>query len=169
VRHSADDTVVELYGRLYSPLVGTARLLLDDPGQAEEVVQEAFIRLRLSWWRLRDPARADAYLRTTVANLARTGLRRRALARLRDPEHARANRAVGAAAEDDAVVRDEHRLVADAVRRLPRRQRECIVLRYYLDLSEAEIAAALGVSPGSVKTHAHRGLAALAVHLEGLA
>src|SRR5688500_18253604 len=125
---------------MYPSLLGTARLLLDDTGHAEEVVQEAFIRLRLAWWRIRDPNRASGYLRTTVANLARTGVRRRALARVRDPQHARGNRATVPAAEDTAVLNEEHRLVAEALRGLARRQRECIVLRYYLDLSEAEIA-----------------------------
>src|SRR5688500_3393690 len=165
----ADAAVAELYQRLYPSLLGTARLLLDDPSHAEEVVQEAFVRVRLAWWRIRDPERAAGYVRTTVANLARTGVRRRALARIREPQHARRNHATAPAAEDTAVLNDEHRLVAEALTRLARRQRECIVLRYYLDLSEAEIARSLGITPGSVKTHVHRGLAALGVRLEGLA
>lgn len=162
----ADAQVAELFDRLYPSLVGTARLLLDDIGQAEEVVQEAFMKVRVAWWRIRDPERAAAYLRATVANLARSGLRRRILGRARDPEHARGNRLTVPAAEDTAVLHSEHEAVADAVRRLPRRQRECLVLRYYLDLSEAATAASLGISPGSVKTHLHRALAALAVDLE---
>lgn len=164
----ADDALAELFERLYPSLVGTARLLLDDPHQAEEVVQEAFVRVRSTWWRVRDPDRAAAYLRRTVVNLARSGLRRRALARVRDPQHARTNRVTAVAAEDTAVLRDEHRKVAAALEHLPGRQRECIVLRYYLDLSEAEIARTLGISAGSVKTHVHRGLAALGVRLEEL-
>lgn len=165
----ADAAVADLFDRLYPSLLGTARLLLDDSAHAEEVVQEAFVRVRLAWWRVRDPERAAGYLRTTVANLARTGVRRRALARVRDPQHARGNRATAPAAEDTAVLNDEHRQVAEALTRLSKRQRECIVLRYYLDLSEAETARTLGVTPGSVKTHVHRGLAALGVRLEGLA
>jgi RNA polymerase sigma-70 factor (sigma-E family) len=158
-----------LFERLYPSLLGTARLLLDDPSHAEEVVQEAFVRVRLSWWRIREPERAAGYLRSTVANLARTGVRRRALGRIREPQHARGNRATAPAAEDTAVLNDEHRLVAEALAHLPRRQRECIVLRYYLELSEAEIGRTLGITPGSVKTHAHRALTALGVRLEGLA
>jgi RNA polymerase sigma-70 factor (sigma-E family) len=165
----ADEAVAELFAGMYSSLLGTARLLLDDPGHAEEVVQEAFVRVRVAWWRIRDPERAGAYLRATVANLARTDVRRRALARVREPQYARAGGGTVPAAEDTAILRDEHRRVAAALRHLPGRQRECIVLRYYLDLSEAEIAATLGVTPGSVKTHTHRALAALGVRLEGLA
>jgi RNA polymerase sigma-70 factor (sigma-E family) len=166
---TADEAVADLFDSMYPSLLGTARLLLDDKAQAEEVVQEAFVRVRLAWWRIRDPERAGGYLRTTVANLARTGLRRRALARVRDPQHARAALVTAPAAEDTAVVQDEHRLVVEALRGLPRRQRECLVLRYYLDLTEAETARALGITPGSVKTHVHRGLAALGLRLEGLA
>lgn len=166
---STDAAVADLFARLYPSLVGTARLLLDDADHAEEVVQEAFVRVRLAWWRIREPERAAGYLRTTVANLSRTGVRRRALARIRDPQHARGNRMTVPAAEDTAVLNYEHRQVADALRRLSRRQRQCVVLRYYLDLSEAEIARTLGISPGSVKTHCHRALAALGVDLEGLA
>lgn len=165
----ADAALSELYERLYPSLLGTARLLLDDPGHAEEVVQEAFVRVRVAWWRVRDPERAAGYVRSTVANLARTGVRRRALARIRDPQHARGNRGTAPSAEDTAVLHDEHRQVAEALHRLPRRQRECVVLRYYLDLSEAETARTLDITTGSVKTHVHRGLAALGVHLEGLA
>ena len=164
----ADDALAELFERLYPSLVGAARLLLDDRHQAEEVVQEAFVRVRVGWWRVHDPERAAGYLRSTVVNLARTGLRRRALARIRDPQHARANRLTAVAAEETAVLRDEHRRVASALDHLPRRQRECVVLRYYLDLSEAEIARTLDISAGTVKTHMHRALAALGVRLEEL-
>src|SRR5688572_2288785 len=106
---NADDALAELFERTYPSLVGTARLLLDDRAQAEEVVQEAFVRVRLAWWRVRDPERAAAYLRRAVVNLARSGLRRRAVARLRDPQHARANRLTVAASEDTAVPREERR------------------------------------------------------------
>lgn len=164
-----DAVVAALYDEHFARLVGVARLLLDDHREAEDVVQEAFIRLRTGWWRVRDPERAVGYLRATVVNLARSGLRRRAVARRRDPEHAAHLNLVSPAAEDTAVLNDEHRLVVDALRLLSKRQRECLVLRYYLDLSEAEIARALDVTPGSVKTHVHRGMAALAETLEDLA
>ncbi|HEX9969428.1 MAG TPA: SigE family RNA polymerase sigma factor [Acidimicrobiales bacterium] len=164
-----DAAVAALYDEHFGRLVGVARLLLDDHREAEDVVQEAFIRLRTGWWRIREPDRAGAYLRATVVNLAHSGLRRRAVSRRRDPEHAAHLRVVGPAAEDTAVLNDEHRLVVEALALLPKRQRECLVLRYYLDLSEAEIARALDVTPGSVKTHVHRGMAALAHTLEDLA
>ena len=132
---------------------------------AEDAVQEAFIRMRLAWRRLRDPDRAGAYLRTTVLNLARGRMRRRLVALRRRP----AGGPDASAAEDVAVTRDEHRLVVLALRDLPVRQKECLVLRYYLVLSEAEIAETLGISAGSVKTHVHRGMAALTQALEELA
>jgi RNA polymerase sigma factor (sigma-70 family) len=102
------------------------------------------------------------YLRATVMNLARSRMRRRLVARRRvEPVSA-----VSASPEEHAVLLSDQQDVLDAVRALPRRQRECIVLRYYLDLSEAEIASTLGISAGSVKSHSHRGLAALARRLE---
>jgi RNA polymerase sigma-70 factor (sigma-E family) len=153
-----------LFDEHYGSLVGLARLLLDDGDAAEEVVQEAFARLAVGRSRLRDPDRAPAYLRSTVVNLARGRLRRRAVAR-RHPEPAPVP--VGGA-DEFAVRADARRRVLDAVRSLPRRQREVLVLRYYLDLSEREIADSLGISAGSVKTHASRGLAALGPVLEAL-
>jgi RNA polymerase sigma-70 factor (sigma-E family) len=143
-------------------LTGLARLLVDEPGAAEEVVQDAFVGLHRNWRKLRDPAAAPAYLRSSVINGARSR-RRRKVVDLR-----RLLPASGASPDESAVAADERRAVADAVRRLPRRQRECVVLRYYLDLSEADTATTLGVSAGSVKTHLHRGLAALGVQLEDL-
>lgn len=164
-----DAAVALLYEEHFGRLVGVARLLLDDHRAAEDVVQEAFIRLRTSWWRVREPERAVGYLRTTVVNLAHSGLRRRAVSRRRDPEHTARLGLGGASVEDVAVRNDEHRRVIQALRLLSKRQRECLVLRYYLDLSESEIARALDVTPGSVKTHVHRGMAALATTLEELA
>jgi RNA polymerase sigma-70 factor (sigma-E family) len=143
-------------------LTGLARLLVDEPGAAEEVVQDAFVGLHRNWRRLRDPGAAPAYLRSSVINGARSRRRRKVvdLARLLPPS--------GAGPDETTLLADERRAVALAVRRLPRRQRECVVLRYYVDLSEAEIASTLSVSAGSVKTHLHRGLAALGVQLEDL-
>ena len=158
------DPLELLFEEHYRSLVGTARLLLDDPGAAEEVVQEAFARLATGRSRLRDPERAPAYLRSTVLNLARGRLRRRAVAR-RHPEAA----PTSSPGADEGVVRgDARRRVVAALRDLPRRQREVLVLRFYLDLSEREIAETLGISAGSVKTHASRGIAALGPILEGL-
>jgi RNA polymerase sigma-70 factor (sigma-E family) len=168
VAGDADAQVAALFERLYPSLVGSARLLLDDTALAEDVVQEAFVRVRVAWWRIRQSDRAAAYVRSAVVNLARSGLRRRAVARRREPEQARAHPLVAPAAEDAAVSGSDRDAVARAVRALPRRQRECVVLRYYLDLSEADTAAALGITAGAVKTHVHRALAALAAELEEL-
>ena len=142
-------------------LLRVATLLLGDRGAAEEVVQDAFVRLHLSWRRLRDPERAAAWLRTAVLNGARSQLRRRGVGR----RHQEAPMDPAASAEAGALAGDEQARMLAALRQLPARQREALVLRYYADLSEAEIAAAMGVSAGSVKTHAHRGLAALATIL----
>ncbi len=152
------------YREHYAPLVRLASLLLDDVGSCEEVVQDAFVRIWRQGAELRSPDKLPAYLRSAVLNGARSRLRRRLvqrrhLATVPPPAPRRA-------AEEDALAADPDLAVLDALRRLPDRQREVLVLRYYLDLSEAEIAATLGISAGSVKTHAHRGLATLASRLE---
>jgi RNA polymerase sigma-70 factor (sigma-E family) len=152
------------YHEHYAPLVRLASLLLDDVGSCEEVVQDAFVRIWQQGAELRSPDKLPAYLRSAVLNGARSRLRRRLvrrrhLATVPPPASQRA-------AEDDALAGDPDRTVLDALRHLPDRQRDVLVLRYYLDLPETEIAATLGISPGSVKTHAHRGLAALAARLE---
>lgn len=148
----------------YTRLVGLARVLLDRTGDAEECVQEAFAQAYAAWPRVRRQQHPLPYLRQSVVNLARGGLRRRQIAR----------RAVlePAATVDDADVRvlldERQRAVVAAVRALPPRQRECIALRYFQDCSTAATAATLGISEGSVKTHLHRGLATLETALEDL-
>lgn len=154
-----DATLADLHREHYRTLVRLACLLVDDRGCGEEVVQEAFVRVHGAWARVDEPL---VYLRATVVNLARSRLRRRVVARRYVAPEARA----AESAEDEAVLLADHHEVFDALRALPRRQRECLVLRYYLDLSEAEIASTLGISAGSVKSHSHRGLRALAVRLE---
>ncbi|TMR94285.1 sigma-70 family RNA polymerase sigma factor [Nonomuraea basaltis] len=149
----AQPSFSELFAAQYRPLVRLAGLLgADDP---EDIAQEAFARLHVR--RLRDDAAALAYLRATVCNLTRNRLRHLRLVRLRRPDPPEPARS----SEHDVLVAEEHRELLAAVDRLPRRQREALVLRYWLDLSEREIADAMGVSPGSVKTHASRALAAL--------
>jgi RNA polymerase sigma-70 factor (sigma-E family) len=143
-------------------LVRLAVLLTDDRGTAEELVQEAFLLMHKASGRIRDPKTAPAYLRTTVVNLARSRLRRVRIVRRTAPP---LDVAVSSP-EDSLVLREDHREVLAALALLPRRQRECVVLRYYLDLSEAEIARTLGISTGSVKSHSHRALAALESTLE---
>jgi RNA polymerase sigma-70 factor (sigma-E family) len=133
-------------------------LLVDDLASAEDVVQDAFVALHRRSGSLREPDAALAYLRASVVNLSRSVLRRRQVAR----KHLRvAEPEATAPADSDVLLRDEHRAALAAVKRLPRHQREVLVLRYWSGLSEREIAAALGISPGSVKSAASRGLAAL--------
>ena len=164
---SPEALVAELHRTHYGALVGLARLLVDTQPEAEEVVQEAFVRLYASWRRLREPSGALAYLRATVLNLAHSRIRRRVVAR-RYLARQHAVETAPAADESAWVGAETRAQVLDAVRTLPRRQQECIMLRYYEGLSEHDVAAALGISAGSVKTHTHRAMAALAGRLDGL-
>ena len=161
----ADDAVTQLYAAHYRSLVRLAALLLRDIGAAEEVTQDAFVAMHGAWRRLRDrddPDKALAYLRRSVVNGARSALRHRKVVEKHAPRPA----PDGASAEHGALLAVEHAEVMAALRRLPERQREVLVLRYYLDLSEAGIADALGISRGAVKSHASRGIAALRTSLE---
>ncbi|HEU0129733.1 MAG TPA: SigE family RNA polymerase sigma factor [Mycobacteriales bacterium] len=157
-----DTELVELYRAHYRSLVRLAALLLDDVGTSEEVVQDAYIRMHGAWGRIKDPDRALAYLRTTVVNLSRSRMRRRQVAE----RHAPRLRPETVVVDDFAVTGAERDAVMGALRALPPKQREALVLRFYGDLSEAEIATAMGCSQGAVKSHLHRGKAALARHLE---
>jgi RNA polymerase sigma factor (sigma-70 family) len=135
-----------------------ALLLVGDQASAEDVVQEAFVGLYRGLGRLSDPGRAAGYLRVSVLNGCRSVLRARKRARLR-----RAEPAVAVWSAESAVLAgEERRAVLQAVARLPRRQREVLVLRYYFGLTDPEIAADLGVSRGTVASTASRALAALA-------
>ncbi len=151
-----DALVVDLFRQEASSLVRLTRLFVDDRNAAEDLVQEAFIRLARSAHRLRDPEKAPAYLRSIVLNLARDH-NRRGLVSLR--HHLPSDDQ--AAIEDEITLRDDQQRVIDALRGLPHRQRDCIVLRYYDDLGIDDIAATLGISRNSVKTHLSRGLDAL--------
>jgi len=163
-RLDADAALTALYTSHYRQLVRLAALLLDDLSTSEEVVQDAYVRMHGSWHRIRDPEAAVGYLRTTVVNLARSRLRRRMVAQ----RHAPKPMPDAPSAEHGALERLERDRLLLAMRRLPARQRECLVLRYYADLSEAQIAEAMGISPGAVKSHASRGIAALRVSLEAV-
>lgn len=159
-----DAAVAELFDTHYAGLCRLATLLLDDRGQAEEAVQEAFLRTFVGWRRLRHPEHAGAYLRAAVVNQCRSRGRRRVTEQ-------RGNRAVWAASADP-VESDVERTgdvlaVLEAVRSLPARQREAVVLRYYADLSEAEVADALGCSVGTVKSQLFKARATLSRLLDG--
>jgi len=149
--------VTHLFHHHYRRLVGLAALMVDDRESAEEVVQDAFEALYRNWGRLRDPYAAVTYLNRSVVNGSRSTARRRMTERAYDLPDA------GSAPSAETVGLDgsqRHELIA-AVRELPRRQREVVVLRYFLDLSEEQIAEWLGVSKGSVKRHAFRATDAL--------
>ncbi|MGW3265815.1 RNA polymerase sigma factor [Streptomyces sp. NPDC001056] len=156
--------IEELYHHRRLPLVRLAVLLVDDLPTAEDVVQDAFTALfRRHGHRLASLDDPEAYLRTSVVNAARSVLRRRRTARAHTPDpegHA-------PAPEEDVLLHEEHREVLAALRTLTRRQREVLVLRYWSHLTEAEIAATLGLSRGAVKSTASRALDALGRRLEG--
>jgi RNA polymerase sigma-70 factor (sigma-E family) len=157
-----DEAVTVLFHTHWASLVRLARLLVDDVETAEDVVQEAFAQLHRRWGTLRDPERALFYLRAAVANGSRNHLRSRRVRRLHAPDAP----VPQASAESVAIDRADHRAVLAHLRELPWRQRQVLVLRYYLDLSEAQIADALGISAGAVKSHASRGVATLGRRLE---
>jgi RNA polymerase sigma-70 factor (sigma-E family) len=149
--------VEELYAAHYRRLVRLSVLLVRDPETAEEVVQDAFVAMHGRWRSLREPDKALAYLRQAVVNRSRSVLRHRGVrASYRPPPVPD-----GSGADEDVLVSERRACVLEALRRLPERQREVLALRYYLDLSEADIARTLGISRGSVKSHASRGVTAL--------
>lgn len=159
-----DRLVASLFEQEGPALVRLARLFTDDRNAAEDLVQEAFIRLHRTTHRIEDPAKAVPYLRSILLNLARDH-NRRGLMSFRHQEAL--TPPTSPAAPEDRVVRDETQSsVLEALRSLPPRQRDCLVLRFYFDLSSPEIAETLGISPNSVKTHCRRALAALKHVLE---
>lgn len=153
----ADAAVAHLFATEAASLVRLARFFVDDRDAAEDLVQEAFIRLARSIHRVRDPERVPAYLRSIVLNLARDH-NRRGLVSLR---HRMSHDPIAPDVSEQIEVREDQRRVIEALRTLPAGQRNCLVLRYYLDLSKPEIAATLGVSVNTVKTQLQRGMTAL--------
>lgn len=157
---ASDDQVVDqaaLYARHYLGLVRLAMHLVGDLETAEDVVQDVFA----AWPPASAPDDAVRYLRTAVVNRSRSALRRRRTARTYGPPPDES-----ADAADENLLRGERsRAVLARIDRLPRRQREVVILRYYVDLSVAEIAVTLGIRAGAVSTALHRALATLATHL----
>lgn len=161
-RWDADEALTTLYVAHYASFVRLASLLVRNSGEAEEIVQDAFVAMHGRWSRLREPDKAVGYLRRTVVNNARSALRRYAVA----DKHGVALVDVAASAEHGAIAAESRSAVIAALHRLPRRQREVLVLRYYGGLPEADIASTLRISRGAVKSHASRGIAALRSSLE---
>jgi RNA polymerase sigma factor (sigma-70 family) len=180
-RPGADDTpeedpsviVAELYATHALSLTRLARIMLGDQNAAQDVVQDAFCGLVRRWHALVDPARAAAYLRAAVLNGCRDELRRQ----VRRPADLALNPellgddlvgpAGSAGADAPLLASEDRRAVLAALRLLPDRQREVLVLRFYLELPDAEIARLMGIRESSVRSAAHRGLAGLGRLLTG--
>jgi RNA polymerase sigma-70 factor (sigma-E family) len=154
--------VAALFREQHANLVRLAALLVGDLPTAEDVVQDFFAKLHARRDRLTLEGDLLAYARTCVVNGCRTVQRRRAIARrlgsARDPYQGLPQQS----AEHEVMRSEDRRQVMAALAALPRRRKEVLVLRYYLGLSEAEIAEVLKITPGTVKSTAARGLAALA-------
>jgi RNA polymerase sigma-70 factor (sigma-E family) len=161
-RWAADGALTSIYTEHYRALVRLAALLVRDTGTAEEVVQDSFVAMHRAWDRLRDSDKALSYLRQSVVNRSRSVLRHRMVVHRNAPEAALDM----PSAEHGAICHMERSAVVAALRELPTRQREAIVLRYYGDLSEAEIACAMGISKGAVKSHTARAVAVLRAALK---
>ena len=154
--------VTEIYTTHYRSLVRLAVLLVRDVATAEEVVQDSFIAMHGAWRRLRDTEKALSYMRQSVVNRSRSVLRHRMVVDKNAPKPAPDM----PSAEQGAISLLERSAVIAALRTLPPRQREALVLKFYADLSEAQIATAMGISRGADKSHTARGVAALRVVLE---
>ena len=166
----ADQALTDLYAAHWHSLVRLSWLLVRDQELAEETTQDAFVAMHSRSSTLRNQDLALAYLRRCVVNSSRSVLRHR---KVEDRYLSSETRAANArrstdetSAETRALDRAAGAELLGVLGRLPQRQREVLTLRYYLDLSEAQIADTLNISPGSVKAHAHRGLAALRASVE---
>ncbi|MFI0774118.1 RNA polymerase sigma factor [Streptomyces sp. NPDC021212] len=149
-----------LFDLHYMPMLRLATLLgADDP---ENIVAEAYYQIYRKWRKLRDSSCAESYLRSVVCNLSRMRIRHLQVTR----KHIEPPADSAISAEASALLRDDQRILVAALGKLPRRQREALVLRHWLGLKEGEIAEAMGISSGSVKTHISRGIAALTQVME---
>jgi RNA polymerase sigma-70 factor (sigma-E family) len=162
VEWDADRAVTAIYSEHYRSLVRLAAFLVRDSSTAEEVVQDSFVAMHGAWRRLRDTDKALSYLRQSVVNRSRSVLRHRMVVDKNTPKPPPDM----PSAEHGAIIQLERSAVVSALRSLPERQREALVLRYYGDLSEAQIASVMGISRGAVKSHTARAMAALRAVLE---
>lgn len=160
-----DRAITELYAAHWHRLVRLAWLLLHDQLAAEDAVQDAYVATHRNWASIRETGRAVGYLHTAVVNACRSMQRHNVVVDRQRARDAGAADLPGRGSLDSAETQVLHAAerseMITALRSLPPRQREVLVLRYYADLSEAQIAEALGIAPGSVKAHAHRGLSSL--------
>jgi RNA polymerase sigma-70 factor (sigma-E family) len=159
----AAPTIAELFRERHAELVRLAVMMVGDQATAEDIVQDVFARLQARWDQVAESRTLLAYVRSAVLNGCKSALRRRGIARrVAQAQEALAKRQDLDSAEQEVIAAEDRRRLLTALAKLPRRRREVLVLRYYLDLSETEIAAVLGISNGTVKSNAARGLAALA-------
>lgn len=160
----ADTALRHLYGEHWSPMVRTAWLLTGDQSAAEDLVADSLLAVHQAWDRLRSTQAAGAYLRRVVVNRSRSAVRHRIVV----DRFARTDRpaSTSPSAEQSVLARESRERLLAALEMLPPRQREVVVLRYFADLSEAQIAETLQIAPGSVKAHAHRALSALRARTE---
>ncbi len=154
--------LARLFDCNHTPLLRLA-VLLGAENDAEDIVSEAFYELYRKWNRLRNPDAALGYLRSVVCNLVRMRVRRLQVVR----KHSEVVIELAGSAETEVLLRDDQRALAEAIKLLPARQREALVLRYWLDLRESEIAQTMGISAGAVKSHTSRGMATLTRVMEG--
>lgn len=166
----ADHAITQLYAAHWTRLVRLAWLLVRDQSVAEDAVQDAFVATHRRWDAIRDSGRVLGYLQTAVVNQCRSLQRHAVVVDRQNRADAAAADAPGRGSHESAetvvLAASERRTMLDALGELPQRQREVLVLRYYEDLSEAQIARALDISPGSVKAHAHRALTTLRATME---
>jgi RNA polymerase sigma-70 factor (sigma-E family) len=154
-----DEAIAALFDAHYRPMCRLAYVILGDAALAEEIVMEALMKTFAGWWRIRDRDHVDAYLRRAVINLCRSRIRRKVLeTRVGQTLH----RDAGSRPPDwDPEIHETNRVVWEAVLELPERQRACVVLRYFDDLPEAQIAEALECSVGTVKSQLSKARAKL--------
>jgi RNA polymerase sigma-70 factor (sigma-E family) len=160
----AELAIMTMYHKEYQSLVRMSAVLLGDVGSAEEVVQDSFIAVHAAWRRLRDIDKALPYLRRSVLNRSRSLLRHRTVV----DRHLPKAEPDMPSAEQAVIAQFERTAVITGLLSLPARQREALVLKFYLDLSEEQVAAAMKISTGAVKSHTARGKAALRSVLERL-
>ena len=157
-----DAGLIELYHTYAADLLEMLWVFVGDKATAEDLVQESFIRVHRARPQVAHGNALRAYLRTTAFNLARSGFRRKLVALRHRPPQSEPT----ASPEVDVMLSEDQHELATALRRLPTRQRQCIVLRYWSELSDHEVADELGISVNSVKTHLRRGMAGMEKHLE---